>query len=322
MIETNIVKKIKESKNIAIIIHVNPDNDCLGSGLSLFLGLNKIGKNCSIFCDDIISEKFHYFKGIENLNKYNSENFDFVICCDTATFNRLGKYKVLLSKSESLNIDHHFSNEKYGSFNIVETKASCSEVMFNFLKEIKIEIDKDMAFNLFSGLIGDTGGFQHSSTTESCFEMAIELMKTGINIERVNYYTMKVKTLKSFKLFQKAITNVSFFFNNLVSLMVIDQNMLNEVGASEKDTTGFVYNCVNIEGFLMGILITEEFTDKWAVSVRSYEPIYASSLCERFGGGGHKFAAGCKISGKKEEVIDKLLKNTKEILIELNLINS
>ena len=320
MLDKNLVEKIKNSKNIAIIIHVNPDNDCLGSGLSLFLGLNKIGKKCSIFCDDVISEKFHYFKGIEFLNKQNTEKFDFIICSDTATYNRLGKYKIFLKNCESLNIDHHFSNEKYGTYNIIETKASCSEVMFNFLKELNIEIDKDMAFNLFAGLIGDTGGFQHSTTTESCFEMAIELMKTGINIERVNYYAMKVKTLKSFKLFQKAITNVSFYFNNLVSLMVIDQDMLNEIGATEKDTTGFVYNCVNIEGFLMGILITEEYKDRWSVSVRTYEPLFASSLCEKFGGGGHKFAAGCKIAGKKEEVIEKLLKNIKDILEEQKLI--
>lgn len=309
-------KLIKESKNIYISSHVQPDGDNIGSILALALALKKIRDNVYILKSDEIPSDYLFLPEIDMIKEYEeiSGNIDLFIALDCGDIERLGKNKELaLSAKNILNIDHHKSNTNFGDINIVSPYASATaEMIFTLIKELGIEIDKDIATCIYTGISTDTGSFIYSNTSSKTHEVVADLLKVGIDKEDININLYQNKSLQKTKLFVNSLNNLETYLENKIAIVKVTQSMLLENQAKMEDTEGIVSFIRDIENVEVACLLKEYALNEIKVSIRSKRYIDVSCICDKFNGGGHIRAAGCTIHESIDKAKELILKEIME----------
>src|SRR4051794_33254860 len=201
-----IAKVLREKDRFAVLSHVRPDGDALGSQLAMALTLKKLGKDVLVWNEDGMIEKYSFLPQADLLTKppATRENVDVLIALDTAIQNRMGKALESVGTSGiCINIDHHPSNPRYGDMVYVDPSAPATgQILFELLKAGGFPIDQEIAENLFVAISTDTGSFQYSNTTARTFEIAAELTRAGVNVGRLsqqlyeNYPRRRVELLR------------------------------------------------------------------------------------------------------------------------------
>ena len=305
-----VVQNIITAKYIAVICHVRPDADTFGSALGLYNGLILIDKRIDLFVDDDLPHRFDFIK---NYNKFNvtafSKNYDLVISVDSADVERLGKYgNNFLRHKNSVNLDHHITNTKYAKLNLIEPNySSTCEVVLDIIERLNIPLNFDIALSLYSGLSTDTGNFAFSNTNENTFSTAIKLIKYIGDISPYVYNLYKKTSLNRTALLAKILSNIKMYSENKIAILYTRFKDLTDFNVPSYDTEGFVDYAINIEGVKVGCSVLESKPGSFKISMRSREKD-VSKICEHFGGGGHKFASGCKIDGFFEDVLEELVR--------------
>lgn len=307
--DVSLLNAIKNSNNVAIVCHIRPDADALGSSSALRLMLEKMGKKADIFCDSDISSNYNFIKYVTSVNKPKLSSYDTYISLDCADEIRLGKYITEFKKcTNSINIDHHITNTNFANINFVKECSSTGEILYYLAKELKIELDIDIATSLYSAISSDTGCFQHDNTTAEVHEIIAHLMRNGIDISVANYYLFKRRTLEQIQLQQVALKNLRFYEDNKISLIFLRNEDFKKCNLEAKDSVGIVDIAINIENVEIGILISEIKPNLYTCSLRGKGNIDVSEITKVFGGGGHTYAAGCSVFGTHKTVAKKLLK--------------
>lgn len=308
-ISKQIIDVLNNSKNVAIFCHIKPDADCLGSASALKSALLKLNKKVDIFCDSEISDNYLFMPHINNANP-SLGNYDLLIAVDCAEISRVGKYVELFKKhNNTLSIDHHLFglNDSFTKYLVKEDCSSTAEILYYIFKQINIEIDKNIAIGLYSGMSSDTGGFMHSNTTANLHTIVGEIMVNITNIADINYYLFKKRTLGQIQLLKIALNNLKFICNNKVAITYLTDRDFKKSNTINSETFGIVDMCANIENVEIGILISERSPNLYSVSLRGKNKNVAL-IAEKFGGGGHKLASGCNIFGTHNTVVEKLEK--------------
>jgi phosphoesterase RecJ-like protein len=315
MILLDIGKKIKKFDNFAIVSHVSPDGDSLGSTLGLYSFLGEIGKNVDMFIDDVLPSKYSY---LPNINYIKSEsdftkNYSCLFVLDCGDEERLGKFKNLISKCETvINIDHHISNTLFGHLNVVDSNASSvGEMIYQLIKINGFEISKDTAVCLYTSILSDTGGFKYSNTTSMTLSIAGDLINQGIDFSDIYNRIFDVKTVAQVKLLSKVSSTLELEMGGKVALLYLTQHMLKECNAKDEDVSDFVNIARDIDGVEIGVFIKEVDNMKYKASLRSKKHVDVRKIAEKFGGGGHIKAAGCTIYGSMDVVKQKIIDEIK-----------
>lgn len=314
------IKAVENAKIIALISHQNPDGDTCGSALALFRALKNFGKEVYIFCDSQIKNSLTVLDGYENYNSSEGVKCDLAIACDCADADRMGKYLDLYNKARvKIDIDHHKTNNKYGNINIIEPGVSATcEVMYKVIKaldEVKPCFDDTVAKLLYSGLVTDSGGFTFSSVSSQTHAIASELIKYNFNASLICEHFLKNVPINTFKLRARVLAGTKFFNDNKIGMIVFYQEDFKATNTSPDNTEGAINFVRNVEGVEIAVAITElEVKNSFKVSIRTSDNVDASRISMVFGGGGHKNAAGCRISGYLEDVKDRLLKACRDEL--------
>src|SRR5438046_3520194 len=174
---------LREHQRFAILGHVRPDGDALGSQLALALSLQQLGKDVRVWNEDGILEKYSFLPRSELLTKppATAEDVDVAIALDTAIQSRLGTVLAAIRSAKIwINIDHHLSNPGYGDMVIVDPSAPATgEMLFRLIKSQGLPLNHDIAENLYAAISTDTGSFQYPKTSARTFEIAAELVRTG-----------------------------------------------------------------------------------------------------------------------------------------------
>ena len=313
MIMNDIVNKIKNSDNIAITFHSSPDGDALGSSLALFQGLRKMGKKVEILSREKVLEDFEFLPCSEEINGQNFKagpDVQCVIVLDCGDVKRINAELDFENKScKIINIDHHATNELYGNFNYVDTNAAAvAEIVYQVLKLMDVEIDKNIAECLYTSIITDSGSFKYSSTTAVTHAIAGDLINTGIDFSEIHRIIFENKKFQRIKLYGRAIDGMELI-GDKICIMRITQDMLSEVGmGSEIDTSDIVNIGMKIDTVEVGILL-KQVEDGIKASLRSKSKVDVRKIAEIFNGGGHLRASGLKIEGKSmDEAGDMILK--------------
>ena len=302
-----IIEALQSSKNVLIVGHQRPDGDCIGSGLALCRVCDIMGKSADFLCDSDNPAQYAFMPGFERLNDKRFKDYDLLITVDCADIYRMGKYNgYLKSVQNTFNIDHHKTNNKYAKHNIVLPLSSTCEIIYGLLKDTRI-IDETVASLLFVGLSTDTGHFMHSNTTAEVFKAASDLVSLGANPYALATSIYKTDTVNKIKLTAKAIESMRFFCNNKICVITVRQEDLQSTKCCMADTEGLIDYAMKIGCVEVGICLTEQMRPHFKVSFRS-KKIDVAAAAATFGGGGHTLAAGCVVSGKYEDVVDKLLK--------------
>lgn len=316
---SNMVKAadlIRNSKNIFIASHINPDGDNIGSSLALALALKKNNKNVFVLKSDIVPKNFVFLPGIDLIEDYNEEmgGIDLFVALDCGDEHRLGKNKVLFENAKkTINIDHHISNTNFGHINIVDPKASATgELIYEFIKHLNIDLDKEIATNLYTAISTDTGSFKYESVTSETHKIVADLLDTGIDKNNININLYEKMSFTRMKLFIKSLTTLETFDNGQIAVVKITQDMLKETGASLEDAEGIISFIRKLETVEAACILKELEKENIKISLRTKKYLDASLICSNFDGGGHKRAAGCTIYKEIEESKDLIVKSIKE----------
>lgn len=297
---------IRKQDNILILTHAHPDGDTLGSGYALLRALHKMGKKAKLLCDDPIPTKYDYLYDNVEMMDFDEE---YVIAVDVATDNLLGSLADKYANKIDMCIDHHGTNTEYADCLLLNADAAANcEIMLKVIKALGVEIDRDIAQCLFTGITTDTGCFRYSSTTSNTFRAAAELIDLGADNGFINRVMFETKTKNFAALERLAIEGMEFFLNERVCVITITNDMYKKTNTTELDTEALPPLTRQIEGVEVGLTIREKKDGTCKCSIRTYENVDASVLAKSFGGGGHKQAAACRF--------DCDVKNAKQMLVE------
>lgn len=176
---------LKKGNNFLITCHTSPEGDALGAALALFLALKKMGKRCFVINEDPVPPEYAFLPGVDNILRYRPKSpaFDYFLIADCTGLERTGEVYRLIKSQPILNIDHHISNEKFGSINWVEPDSSSTcEMIRRLYKKLSLNIDRDAAVCLYAGIMTDTGSFRYANTTVSAHLAAADLIRRGASV--------------------------------------------------------------------------------------------------------------------------------------------
>ncbi|HYF83004.1 MAG TPA: bifunctional oligoribonuclease/PAP phosphatase NrnA [Clostridia bacterium] len=309
MIYPKIISKIKESSKIAIMSHIMPDGDNVGSSLALYNALKKLGKDVHFILDDNIPKVYRFLKDSDKVEMPGQyEHFDAIIALDCGDANRLGKSRLYLENNFVINIDHHISNDEFGNLNMVDSNASATgEIVYQIIKVLGVPMDTEISECLYIAIVTDTGQFQYSNTTSITHQIAGDLINNGVNVslmfERIYQNSSKEKVM----LMKTALDTLEFYHNDSISCITLTLKQMEEVNAIEVDSDGIINLARDIECVEAAIFLKELEQGKIKVGLRSKKVVDMAAVALRFGGGGHVRAAGCTLHGTIEEVKEKIL---------------
>lgn len=316
------IEKIKNlidnSNNIAIFFHVNPDGDAIGSAIALKEALIQKNKEVTIFSQDVVREdelKFLNTSGIKN--DILSDKFDLGFVLDCGETKRIGTMEAVLKNCKNLvNIDHHLNNENFTQYKIVNEKASATcEIMVEFLKQLDVEFTEEIKLALYTGLSTDSGCFMFN-INQNLYESAKFLSKNlEDKVEQINYSLFREKSFNEIKLTGEAITKLESYFDNKLAITDISQKDLTKFDVSIDYTPSIIFLLSGLKNFDVICVMCEEKFGVYRVSFRSNKADVCA-LAKMFGGGGHKFASGCKIYGGRNVVKKKILEKVQEYFNE------
>ncbi|MCR4434588.1 MAG: bifunctional oligoribonuclease/PAP phosphatase NrnA [Clostridiales bacterium] len=318
MVLNHIISKIKGAKSIAILPHVSADGDALGSSLALLLALKKLNKDAAVYLEEEIPFIYSFLPGKQHAEVYSgrAKEFDLVIALDTGDMERLGeRSRIFREALITVNLDHHNTNTEFAFYNHVQTRASAvGEIVYQLIKMLGVSLDADIATCLYVAVATDTGGFRYGNTTAVTHQIAGDLVNNGVNVSDINQKIFESVSLQKVKLMGMAINSMELFENNKIAFITLTDEMVRKAGAKEEDCDGIVNLGRNIYSVEVAAMLRMKGTDLIKVNLRSKNYVDVSAIAGMYSGGGHKRAAGCIVTGKIEDLKEKLLEDIKEAL--------
>ena len=310
---------LRENQRFAVLSHVRPDGDALGSQLALGLSLKQIGKQVRIWNEEGMLDKYSFLPQANLLTKAPSqaEDFDVVLALDTAIQNRLGNtVNAIKSAKIWVNIDHHPSNPRYGDVVYIDPNAPATgQILFELITNQKLPIDRAIAENLYVAISTDTGSFQYPNTTARTFEIAAALVKIGVDVGRVSQLTYENYPRRRIELLRDLLGTMRFSADNRIASFSLSLAAAKNLGVLPEDNEGLIDHLRAIHGVIVAIFFEELSDGKVRVSMRSKdERVNVCAICEKFGGGGHVLAAGARVKGTLAEVEKKILEEACDVV--------
>ena len=314
---------LRAHQRFAVLSHVRPDGDALGSQLALALSLQQLGKDVTVWNEDGLLEKYNFLPGGEQLTQPPPEpqDFDVAVALDTATQNRLGTAGESVRHAKTwINIDHHPSNPGYGDLVYIDPASPATgQILFELIQSERLPMDGAIAENLFVAISTDTGSFQYPNTTARTFEIGAELLRGGVNIGRVSQLLYENYPRRRAELLRELLGTMRFEANGQIASFSLSLKVAAELGVRPEDNEGLIDHLRAIRGVIVAVFFEELAESKVRVSVRSKNAkVDVSAICQKFGGGGHKLAAGARVRGTLAEVEQKIVEAIYQEVKSLN----
>jgi bifunctional oligoribonuclease and PAP phosphatase NrnA len=315
---TEAIAAIRAANDIIITTHINPDGDGVGAGLALVHALRGLGKKVRFLCPSKVVSLYAFLPGFEEISAVEKDEqaqhiigTEVMISCDAGDIERLGSI-AKVAKKTLINLDHHVTNTRFGTINVVDVDAeSTGVVVEKVLQHLAVPLNKMIATCLYTTIVFDTGRFMHSNTTAHTFRWTANLLDAGIDAAAINRalaYTKKPHDLLIQKMgIEHLIVDQE---DPRLAGIILSAADIAAVGEPE-DWGDLVEIARSLQGNQIAYLLREA-KDKKTVrcSMRSNPPYEIGAIAQAFGGGGHRQAAGCTFQGDlekaKAEIIPQL----------------
>lgn len=311
---------VKKFNSFAIYTHMHTDIDAVGSSLGLKFALEKMGKTAHIFIDSVLPDNASFLNGVEKINNEKLDSYDVAVILDCAGVERLGRlqYKYRKNTKTSFQIDHHLGNPLFAINNYVKDGASSTcELIFDFLKFINLDIDKNISKCLLAGILTDTGCLKFSNTNSSTLMVVATLLeKCEMKMDEITYPLFNNLSTSAFNLKKLSLNKLEFVCEDKAGLIVLTKEDLESCQATFEDTKGLTDIPMQIKKIKCVVVASQSPVDGvYYVSIRTKDSYSAQNIAVELGGGGHLKASGGKIDAPKNIVRETLIKAiSKEIL--------
>lgn len=313
-----IAELLTRGNSFYLLSHMLPDGDSIGSLLALGEALKRLGKKVRMVIPGEVPRRYRFLKGSEEIaGELSFDGRSTVVVLDCSDLGRLGELGPQVEKAPVLiNIDHHVSNRYFGTVNLVDSSAGAAgEIVFRLLAEMGLEPTPSMATALYVALATDTGSFKYDNTTSNTHRIAADLVERGCRPGLISRRLFDLRTLPSFILLKEVLPTLELYSRRRIAILTVSRDLLERCGAVEEDMGGLVNYSVNIEGVEIGVLFYTGEREEIKVGIRSRR-LDISGLAEKFGGGGHAKAAGCRIPGAYPPAKAAVLKEAHALLRE------
>jgi phosphoesterase RecJ-like protein len=299
---SQVVELIESKRRFAITSHIRPDGDSLGSSLGLYWLLRALDKEVEVIMRDPVPHAYQQLPGADEVRvtpkvdpTYHAV---FVIECSDIT--RPGLLD--LEKQFVVNIDHHSTTALFGTINWIDSTASAvGEMIYNLCKATGVRVTKEIAECVYTALITDTGSFHYSNTTERTFKVASELVRTGVKPAKTAEAVFASYPWSRIQLMGAVLSTARRDESGRVACMRQSLEMQERAKASDEDADGFVNYPLTVGEVEAVAMLKESAPGVYRTSLRSKGEVNVAKVAERFGGGGHRNAAGCTLKGSWEE---------------------
>ena len=304
-----LMKLLGEAETVAILGHVHPDGDCVGSCLGMYNYLaDNFGElSVRVFLEPV-SEKFSYLRYFDRIENDLPESLEVDLCIslDASDRERLGAFDAIFSRAKkTFCIDHHITNPGFAQENhVVPGASSACEVLFGLLDETKI--GRETAECLYTGIVHDTGVFKHNNTTGKTMAIAGRLLDKGLDGERIIDDSFFKKSYVQNQILGRARLESILFMDGKCIFTVVKARDMEFYGVDSKDLDGIVDQLRVTDGVECAIFIYESGVQQYKVSLRANGDLNVAKVASYFGGDGHVKAAGCTMSGSIHDVINNL----------------
>lgn len=315
------IKKFKKIINKAntffLTIHTTPDADALGSMLSIYDWLKRLGKKVWAYSKDELSSNLSIIPHYRVVKHHiKNKRYDVAIFFECSTPERCGFDLSGISFSKTISFDHHKTAKKYADLNILDFKSpSTSEIIWNLFKKMNVKINKNIALSLYAGIVTDTGRFHYPQTKPTTHIIASKLLEHKINFTKINDNFFSKTTYQNLKLLSRALESMEII--NKVAIMILKDKDFSQFNADMHHSENIINYPMMLDDVLVSVLIKED-KEKYNVTMRSKNKIDVGNIALSFGGGGHMNASGFKISKNKlssiYELKEKLIKKIKKAL--------
>lgn len=313
-----LIEWIRARDAFAVLPHISPDGDAIGSALALNSALQKMGKNSFIACTDEVPRMYAFLPGLDSVRKPGDEPFEpkWLILVDVAAPDRIGELiKWKKSADGCAVIDHHPTNTGFGDVNLIEPAASSTgEIIEGVIEALGLEIDQDMAIWLYVALSTDTGNFSFSCTTPRSLRIVANLLENGLEMDEYNRLLFHLRTLSRTRLLGAALNGIMLECGGRIAWTVLTEAMFLSCGASQDETEGVVNYLKEIEGVDVAILAVQR-GNSTKISLRSNGGLHMGEIASLFAGGGHERAAGLTLDLSPDDAVKTVIRATGDRLL-------
>jgi len=311
---SQLVKYLKKADSFVIVGHYNPEGDAIGSCIALAWGLKRIGKkDIHVLNRDGVPEILRFLPGAEMIKQSTPKKaVDLGIILDCNTLKRTGFDNI--RARDNIIIDHHLPSpsdqrerELSVKVSLIDPDAAATGVLiYKILRALGIQIDRDIATNLYTAILIDTGGFRYSNTNPESLKIASHLVEAGANPWEITKYVYESIPFKSMKLLGLSLSTLES--RNGIAWIKTTRDMFKKTGTTAEDSEDFVDFPRKVKDIEVAVFFRQDGARSYKISLRSKGNVNVEKIARQFGGGGHAPAAGCNVNGSFDEVKEKVLR--------------
>jgi len=303
--------------SVLIGTHLNPDGDALGSALALALALDQRAISSLVLCHNEAPRNLRFLPGIESVRQTTDDRaVDGAFLVDLDALHRLGSVRHAFESVEPLVvIDHHIPHEAPGTLRIIDVHSPATAlILYRLFQGAGMDITPEIATCLLTGIVTDTGSFRFRNTTPESLSAASQLLEHGADMHQIAEHVYQTRPLKAVRLLGKCLDHMRLSEDQKVAWSTLRHDDFTETGAQEEDAEGLANELLSIETVQIAMILREHKPQNIRCSMRSRSPWDVASIARKFGGGGHRNAAGCTFETTMEHAAEQLVIAAKQCL--------
>jgi phosphoesterase RecJ-like protein len=293
-----IVEAIRTRQQFVLSSHARPDGDSIGSQLAMLYALREMGKSAIAVNADPAPPPIMQFPGVPGIVIAPSVDrvFDAAIIMECGDLARTGVGG--LDRSFVVNIDHHPGNTGYGAINWFDaTAAACGEMVFDLIRALGVPLTREIATHVYLAILTDTGSFHYSSISPRTFDICKACLEAGVDPVLVARNVYDSNNMGRLKLFGAVLSAMQIDASGRIAIVYLDHEMARAAGGTYEDTEGLINLPLTVKEIQAIVFFKQSEGEEYRVSMRSKGDIDIGVVAKEFGGGGHKNAAGCTVTG-------------------------
>jgi phosphoesterase RecJ-like protein len=316
-----IVTALKESASVAILSHVRPEGDTLGSALGCHLALRSVGKEVATFNPDPVPKNLRALPGAAEVTRMDRlpRPFDCYLVLDATDPSRVGGLlNGVPPGSLVINIDHHVSNNRFGTYNWVDPEAAATgEMVYYLIDEMGIPLSREVATNLFVAILTDTGSFHYANTTPRALRVAATLIDAGAVPHEVAELLFDQRELEELRLLGMLLTRMQLSPDGAVAWIEVTRDIMDRETVARDMLEDLINYPRSLKGVKVALLFREEGEEGVRISLRSKGKVDVAAVARAFQGGGHRNAAGCTVAGSLPEVRERVFGEVRRVFTRI-----